>query len=78
MQPLKNLLLRTGELLLVLDKLDDRCPWPGGEMNHIQLDLSNPNQTIEAIEEIKSKIGPNLHALVNNAGISPKGKNGLD
>ena len=46
-------------------------------MNHIQLDLSNPNQTIEAIEEIKSKIGPNLHALVNNAGISPKGKNGL-
>ena len=56
---------------------DDRCPWPGGEKNHIQLDLSNPNQTIEAIEEIKSKIGPNLHALVNNAGISPKGKNGL-
>ena len=56
---------------------DDRCPWPGGEMNHIQLDLSNPNQTIEAIEEIKSKIGSNLHALVNNAGISPKGKNGL-
>ena len=56
---------------------DDRCPWPGGEMNHIQLDLSNPNQTIEAIEEIKSKIGPKLHALVNNAGISPKGKNGL-
>ena len=56
---------------------DERCPWPGGEMNHIQLDLSNPNQTIEAIEEIKSRIGPNLHALVNNAGISPKGKNGL-
>ena len=20
---------------------DDRCPWPGGERNHIQLDLSN-------------------------------------
>ena len=36
----------------------------------------NPNQTIEAIEEIKSRIGPKLHALVNNAGISPKGKNG--
>ena len=51
-------------------------PWPGGEINHIQLDLSNPNQTIEAIEEIKSRIGPKLHALVNNAGISPKGKNG--
>ena len=46
---------------------DERCPW---------LDLSNPNQTIEAIEEIKSRIGPKLHALVNNAGISPKGKDG--
>ena len=55
---------------------DDRCPWPGGEINHIQLDLSNPNQTIEPTEEIKSRIGPKLHALVNNAGISPKGKNG--
>ena len=58
------------------NSFDDRCPWPGGEINHIQLDLSNPNQTIEAIEEIKSRIGPKLHALVNNAGISPKGKNG--
>ena len=55
---------------------DDRCPWPGGERNHIQLDLSKPNQTIEAIEEIKSRIGSKLHALVNNAGISPKSKNG--
>ena len=55
---------------------DDRCPWPGGEQNHIQLDLANPSQTIEAINEIKSRIGRKLHALVNNAGISPKGKKG--
>ncbi len=55
---------------------DDRCPWPGGEKNHIQLDLANPNQTIEAIQEIRSRIGSKLHALVNNAGISPKGENG--
>jgi len=55
---------------------DDRCPWPGGEQNHIQLDLANPSQTIEAINEIKSRIGKKLHALVNNAGISPKGKKG--
>ncbi len=55
---------------------DDRCPWPGGEINHIQIDLSNPNQIIEAIEEIKSRIGPKLHALVNNAGISPKAEDG--
>ena len=55
---------------------DDRCPWPGGEQNHIQLDLANPSQTIEAINEIKSRIGRKLHALVNNAGISPKDKQG--
>ena len=55
---------------------DDRCPWPGGEQNHIQLDLANPSQTIEAIQEIKSRIGRKLHALVNNAGISPKDKKG--
>tara|TARA_B100000579_G_scaffold193902_1_gene158445 strand:- start:107 stop:847 length:741 start_codon:yes stop_codon:yes gene_type:complete len=55
---------------------DDRCPWPGGERNHIQLDLGNPSQTIEAIKEIKSRIGGKLHALVNNAGISPKDKDG--
>ena len=74
MQPLKNLLLRTGELLLVLDKLL-RIDVLGLVENHIQLDLSNPNQTIEAIEEIKTKIGPNLHALVNNAAFLCK--NGL-
>jgi NAD(P)-dependent dehydrogenase (short-subunit alcohol dehydrogenase family) len=55
---------------------DDRCPWPGGERNHIQLDLGNPSQTIEAIKEIKARIGGKLHALVNNAGISPKDKDG--
>jgi len=55
---------------------DPRCPWPGGEENHIQLDLSDPNKTIEAISTIKTKINGRLHALVNNAGISPKGPGG--
>ena len=52
---------------------DPRCPWPGGEDNHIQVDLADPHQTIEAIAVIKSKIGGRLDALVNNAGVSPKG-----
>ena len=52
---------------------DPRCPWPGGEDNHIQVDLADPHQTIAAIAVIKSKIGGRLDALVNNAGISPKG-----
>ncbi|WP_327792022.1 SDR family NAD(P)-dependent oxidoreductase [Harenicola maris] len=55
---------------------DDRCPWPGGEDNHIQVDLSDPNNTIEAIEVIKEKLDGHLDALVNNAGISPKGEGG--
>jgi NAD(P)-dependent dehydrogenase (short-subunit alcohol dehydrogenase family) len=55
---------------------DPRCPWPGGEDNHIQIDLADPKKTIAAIEIIKSKLGGRLHALVNNAGISPKGDGG--
>ena len=56
---------------------DARCPWPGGEDNHIQLDLANPERTIEAIETVKSKLTDGkLDALVNNAGISPKGEGG--
>ena len=55
---------------------DPRCPWPGGEENHIELDLADPNKTIAAIEVIKGKIGGRLDALVNNAGISPKGPGG--
>lgn len=55
---------------------DPRCPWPGGEDNHIQIDLANPDGTIAAIELIRRKLDGRLHALVNNAGISPKGPDG--
>lgn len=56
---------------------DPACPWPEGERNHIQVDLSDPNQTIAAIEEIKDRLGgAPLKALVNNAGISPKTEDG--
>ncbi len=54
----------------------EECPW-GGEENHIQVDLSDPNKTMEAIERIKKRlVGGRLDALVNNAGISPKGEDG--
>ncbi len=55
---------------------DTKCPWPGGEANHVQVDLANPNNTLEAIDEVKKRLNGKLHALVNNAGISPKGVNG--
>ncbi|MEM9139955.1 MAG: SDR family oxidoreductase [Pseudomonadota bacterium] len=52
------------------------CPWEAGPEDHIQLDLGDPNSTIAAVEEIRSRIGGKLDALVNNAGISPKGPEG--
>lgn len=55
---------------------DPKCPWPGGEENHIQIDLSDPADTINVIEVIREKLDGPLHGLVNNAGISPKGPEG--
>lgn len=55
---------------------DPRCPWPGGEENHIQIDLADPEMTMAGIATIKAKTGGRVHALVNNAGISPKGPGG--
>ncbi len=56
---------------------DPRCPWPGGEENHVQIDLASPDKTIAAVEVIRGKlVDGKLHALVNNAGISPKGEGG--
>ena len=55
---------------------DPRCPWPGGEDNHIQIDLADPTKTIAALAVIKAKLKGSLDALVNNAAISPKGAGG--
>jgi len=53
------------------------CPWEAGPDDHIQVDLADPNNTIEAVAEIKRRlVSGRLEALVNNAGISPKGEGG--
>ena len=53
------------------------CPWEAGEEDHIQVDLSSPENTVKAVAEIRSRLpGGRLDALVNNAGISPKGPEG--
>ncbi|AWZ20474.1 short-chain dehydrogenase/reductase SDR [Roseovarius sp. TM1035] len=52
------------------------CPWGGGADNHIQMDLSDPNDVIAKVEVLRERLGGRLDALVNNAGISPKGPEG--
>lgn len=54
----------------------EECPWGGGREDHVQLDLSDPAETINAVGAIQEKLDGRLDALVNNAGISPKGPNG--
>jgi NAD(P)-dependent dehydrogenase (short-subunit alcohol dehydrogenase family) len=57
----------------------ENCPWEMGPEDHLQVDLANPEDTLRAIEETKRRLEPEggvLHALVNNAGISPKGPGG--
>jgi len=57
----------------------ENCPWEMGPEDHLQIDLASPPDTLRAIEEVKGRLeeeGGCLHALVNNAGISPKGPGG--
>jgi NAD(P)-dependent dehydrogenase (short-subunit alcohol dehydrogenase family) len=55
----------------------ENCPWEMGPEDHIQVDLSDPVDTMRAVEEIRNRLPDGeLHALVNNAGISPKGEGG--
>ena len=55
------------------------CPWDAGPEDHIVLDLASSPDTHAAIAMMKDKLraqGSNLHALVNNAAISPKKPDG--
>ena len=53
------------------------CPWASGTDNHVQVELSDREAVPRAIAEIKERLhGQPLHALVNNAAISPKSPDG--
>src|ERR687884_477664 len=54
----------------------EECPWEAGPEDHIQVDLADGESTRAAILEIKSRLAGQLHALVNNAAISPKAQSG--
>src|ERR671914_2735253 len=51
----------------------ENCPWEMGPEDHIQVDFADSDGTQAAISEIKQRLADGeLHALVNNAAISPK------
>jgi NAD(P)-dependent dehydrogenase (short-subunit alcohol dehydrogenase family) len=54
----------------------ENCPWEAGPEDHIQVDLADPENTEQAIVETKRRLKGELHALVNNAAISPKADGG--
>ncbi|HWA92540.1 MAG TPA: SDR family oxidoreductase [Rhizomicrobium sp.] len=57
----------------------ENCPWAAGPEDHIQVDLADPADTRRAVSEMRERLTDGkLHALVNNAGISPKGSTGDD
>jgi NAD(P)-dependent dehydrogenase (short-subunit alcohol dehydrogenase family) len=53
------------------------CPWEAGPEDHVVIDLADRDSLRAGIAEMKARLGGDpLNALVNNAGISPKGANG--
>ncbi len=53
------------------------CPWAEGIVKHIEADLSDEAAVEDSILRLKEQLGDRgLNALVNNAGISPKGDEG--
>jgi NAD(P)-dependent dehydrogenase (short-subunit alcohol dehydrogenase family) len=55
----------------------DNGPWEMGPEDHIQIDLADLENTQAAIAEIRRRLPDGLlHALINNAAISPKAEEG--
>src|SRR5436853_859892 len=57
----------------------ENCPWAAGPEDHTQVDLADARDTARAIAEMRERLPKTngvgkLHALVNNAAISPKGR----
>ncbi len=53
----------------------ENCPWEMGPEDHLQVDLADPLDIEKAISDVRQRIPEGrLDALVNNAGISPKGQ----
>ena len=57
--------------------LSEQCPWHAEQNTHVELDLSDLDQITKTVDALRPLLGGSkLHALINNAGISPKGPGG--
>ncbi len=57
----------------------ENCPWEAGPEDHIQVDLADPDNTLNAIALMRDRLkaqGGRLNALVNNVAISPNADGG--
>ena len=55
----------------------ENCPWEAGAEDHLQIDLASEADVMRGSSELLNRLdGKPLHALVNNAGISPKSEDG--
>ncbi|WP_343896106.1 SDR family NAD(P)-dependent oxidoreductase [Craurococcus roseus] len=55
----------------------EECRWPMARESHLQADLADLDGIEALAAEVRRRLPDGaLHALVNNAGISPKGENG--
>lgn len=74
-----KLFLEHGWRILTVSRqpFSEECRWPSARESHIQADLADLTSIDELIQTVRSRL-PNgkLAALVNNAGISPKGPDG--
>jgi NAD(P)-dependent dehydrogenase (short-subunit alcohol dehydrogenase family) len=74
-----KLFLEKGWRVLTVSRqpFSEECLWPSARESHIQADLADLTQIDKLVSDVRERLdGAGLHALVNNAGISPKGEGG--
>ncbi|CDZ58060.1 SDR family NAD(P)-dependent oxidoreductase [Neorhizobium galegae] len=74
-----KLFLEKGWRVLTVSRqpFSEECRWPSARESHIQADLADLTQIDKLAADVRERLdGAALDALVNNAGISPKGPGG--
>jgi len=74
-----KLFLQHGWRVLTVSRqpFSEECRWPSARESHIQADLADLSGIDELVQMVRSRLPDGkLAALVNNAGISPKGTEG--